>query len=211
VRLGIASLPLPGVAQSVITRASASAGYQIVENEQRFGNVLRARSTRNIPVMVTTTFANGLTAAYNASFGESEGIETTGLRRGSDVLHGIQLRASFDAPESLGERFDQPITASLGFNYAARQSCDTSGFGAAADSVAARCAAIIDNLQRDVHFTLETMFDDLNLGAQFSLNDHKSFIGLRDGSREFRLAIFANFNLGVGVLPSGLGQPSYGF
>ena len=55
------------------------------------------------------------------------------------------------------------------------------------------------------------MIDDMNIGAQFSLNDHQSFTGMRDGQSEFRLAIFANFNFGVGVLPEGLGANRVGF
>ena len=139
---------------------------------------------------------------------ETEGIETTGLNRGEDVLHAVQLRATFDAPESLGEGFEEPLTASLGFNYASRYLCDESGFGSEEDE--GRCARRTDSIDRDVHFTLETMINDLNIGAQFSLNDRQSFIGLRDGNREFRLAIFANFNFGVGVLPEGLGS-TYGY
>ena len=166
-----------------------------------------------MPVQGSLTFANGLTTSYNATFGRSRGLETTGRTRGQDAVHSLQISSTFDAPESLGPQFDQPITASLGFNYAARTLCDMTGLAqSGSDTTAVRCAARFDNIDRDVHMTLETMINDLNLGMQFSLNDRKSFVGLRDGAREFRLAIFANFNFGVGVLPSGMGaQRPFGY
>lgn len=208
-RLGLAVLPLPAAVRAIVARASASAGYRVESAEQRFGNALRNRETRSVPVQFSTTFANGITTAYNGTFGNTEGVETTGLTRGEDKLHGVQVRATFDSPEALGARFEEPMTAALGFNYSARWTCDESGFGSVGTD--GRCARRSDTIDRDVHLTLETIVNDLNLGLQFSLNDRQSFIGLRDGSREFRLAIFANFNFGVGVLPTGLGnrQPGY--
>lgn len=212
VRLGVSALPLPEFVKGVVARASASTGYRIEESEQAFGNALRTRRTRSVPLQGTATFTNGLNATYTGALGRSRGLETTGRTRGQDAVHGVQLSATFDAPESLGQQFDQPITASLGFNYSSRSMCEVSGLGTAVgDTIAARCAPRYDSLDRDVHVTLETMLNDLNLGVQFSLNDRQSFVGLRDGAREFRLAIFANFNFGVGVLPAGLGQGRMGY
>ena len=209
VRLGLATLPIPEVIEGILSRASASVGYRIENTEQRTGSLLTNRETESVPLQFSTTFANGITASYSGTFGTSEARESTGLRRGRDRLHGIQLRATFPAPESLGPKFNQPMTASLGFNYTSNRLCQERGFGQAQD--AGRCANTTDRLSRDIHFTLETMVDDLNIGAQFSLNDHQSFVGLREGQHEFRLAIFANFNFGVGILPEGLGAGTSGF
>jgi hypothetical protein len=209
VRLGIATLPIPAFAEAVLARASASVGYRVERTEQNAGSFNTEREAESIPVQLSTTFANGMSAAYTGTFGTSEAFETTGERHGRDRMHGVQLRATFDAPESLGTKFTEPVTASIGFNYTSNFVCQVSGFGQPAG--ATRCAESVDRLTRDIHFTLETMVDDLNLGAQFSLNDHQSFTGLREGQHEFRLAIFANFNFGVGVLPAGLGANRSGY
>ena len=209
VRLGIATLPIPAFAEAVLARASASLGYRVERTEQKSGSFATDREAESVPVQFSTTFANGMSASYTASFGTSEAHETTGERRGRDKMHGVQLRATFDAPESLGTKFTEPMTASIGFNYTSNYVCQVSGFNQPAGET--RCAESVDRLTRDIHFTIETMVDDLNLGAQFSLNDHQSFTGLREGQHEFRLAIFANFNFGVGILPEGLGANRSGF
>ncbi|HUF13015.1 MAG TPA: cell surface protein SprA [Longimicrobiales bacterium] len=208
-RLGLATLPIPAAVSSVISRASASAGFRVESTEQRFGNTLLSRETESIPVQLSTTFAGGVTTSYTGTFGTSEGRQTTGLNRGNDAMHGVQLRASFDPPESLGPKFEQPIAANLGFNYSSRRICEVNGLGGAEEDT--RCAERVDNISRDFHLTLESMVDQLNLGVQFSLNDRQSFVGMRNSSREFRLAVFANFNFGVGILPEGLGAGRIGY
>lgn len=212
VRLGIASLPIPAALESWIARVNASTGYRVEHTDNRFGTSgRRLRETQSIPVQFSTTFANGLTGSYTGTFASSEATETTGQKHGRERMHGVQLRYTFDPPGALGERFTEPLTASVGYNYMSNNVCEVSGFNAPTDSTAVRCAHTVDRLSRDVHLTLETMIDDLNVGAQFSLNEHKSFIGLRDSTREFRLAIFANFNFGIGVLPAGLGAGRLGY
>ncbi|HEX6588318.1 MAG TPA: cell surface protein SprA [Longimicrobiales bacterium] len=211
VRLGISALPLPAALESWIARVNASAGYRVENSDNRFGSSgRRLRETQSIPVQFSTTFANGLTGSYSGSFGSSEATETTGRKHGRERVHGVQLRYTFDPPGSLGEMFTDPLTASVGYNYMSNNICEVTGFSQT-EGAAERCADTVDRLNRDVHLTLETMIDDLNVGAQFSLNEHKSFIGTRDSTREFRLAIFANFNFGIGVLPQGMGAGGLGY
>jgi hypothetical protein len=212
VRLGISSLPLPATLESWIARVNASTGYRVEHTDNRFGTTgRRLRETQSIPVSFSTTFANGLTGSYTGTFGSSEATETTGRKHGRERMHGVQMRYTFDPPGSLGETFTQPLTASVGYNYMSNNVCEVSGFGAPTDSTVVRCADTVDRLTRDVHLTLETMINELNVGAQFSMNEHKSFLGMRDSTREFRLAVFANFNFGIGVLPAGLGAGRIGY
>ena len=45
------------------------------------------------------------------------------------------------------------------------------------------------------------MMSELNVGFQMSYNHTKRFIGTRDGSTNFQLGLFGQFNFSAGQLP----------
>lgn len=201
VQLSVQSLPLPGFAEAWLRNVSASTGFRRSETEQSF----RGRVTRSVPVQFQATFPNGFSAGYTGSFARRRGVETTGGTRGDELSHDFTLRGRFDSPGFLGERFEQPLTATVRYGYRAQNQCRV-----VSREGGTSCAPYVDNLNRLIEMRLETTLSRIDVGMNFQFNDRASFVGTRDGNRQFQLGIYGQFSMGVGSLPSAAGQPMQG-
>lgn len=197
-RLRFSSLPIPDVASAVVTAITMSTGYNVGRTQELYGNTETSRRRDNVPVQVNVVFANGTSAGYTGAFSKVSGVTGTGDVHGTEGSHTTSLRTVFDPPAFMATKFKDPINASLSYTYHSQRQCSVSAVQQTGD----QCPPRIDNVTRSLNLRLETLVGELNVGSQLTLNDRKSWVNQHDGSRQWLISVYAQFNFGVGTMPS---------
>ncbi|HEX9108273.1 MAG TPA: hypothetical protein VF832_13615, partial [Longimicrobiales bacterium] len=215
-------IPLPQRVKSLVTQASISGGYQHTLRTSDFGALgtptqggdVGPRGTvgpaalssslghgagedTSIPLQLALGLIGTLNASYNGSLTSGTASDPTGDARKNGSNHTVTLSGFFKAPVSWRDRFPNPVQATIGLSRQADHQCRLqSGIDGAA-----LCTPFIDYTMRRINLSLDTELSQVTVGVQMSYNARKSNIGTLNGSSQFQLGIFGQFNLNVGQLP----------
>lgn len=199
-----ADLPLPGPLRAFITHGSLSAGYRESVRTSIFGTAAGqewASDERAIPLQLAVGFANGLSGSYIGQIADGSGRDPTGRTEHDGQQHAVQIAGSFIAPRFLRESFPAPINASLRWSYYARAQCRLTA--AAGTDGSEACIPFVDYINREFGMTLNTIVSQLTVGFQMSYIDRQSYVGARNGSSQFQLGLFGEFNFAAGTFAGG--------
>ena len=192
----IGSLPLPEAVEPLLTRVSLGSGFREVEQRITYGpasDQLRAESVVAVPLDVSVTWLGGIRTRYRGRFEDGEGRDPTGRTLSDRVLHGVTVSARFQPPAGWAERLERPIQLSVGWQYSSDRNCRES-------RGRAECVAFVDQRNRSVNLTLDSRVQRLELGFQMSWVDRQSFVGRHQGTTQFQLGLFGQFQLTAGDL-----------
>jgi hypothetical protein len=193
-------LPLPGFLSNIIVSSTLSAGYERSKQRSLLGGLDdQARGGRDtrVPLSVVLGFANGFSASYTGSLSAGETNDPTGNAEQSGIDHALTLVGVFQPPESWQPKVSAPITANLSLRQTSQRNCR---FQSALTGVqlGEDCIAFIDFQNRTANFILETVLSDLRLGFQLSYSSRQSFVGTHNGTSQFQLGLFGNFQMKAG-------------
>lgn len=199
-QLAWTNLPIPLRIRRIVPQASFSTGYQASTSSRLDGgDVAResGRDARSIPVQFRMVLTSGLSASYSGTFTDEERRDPTGNAESNAATHAIQLSGRVQPPASLRESLPNPIQLGLRLGHESQFQCRI-----AATRAAGECTPIVDQVNRSVNLTLDTLLEDLTVGFQMSWTDRQSRIGVGYGSTQFQLGIFGSFNFTAGQLPA---------
>ena len=195
VRLRAGALPLPQFVRPVVDRVSLSSGYRLQTRRSAFGSSaqqLRLQEDRTIPLEFSVRWGGGISTSYRANLRRGEGSDPTGDTRREGISHAVTLSGSFVPPGEFGERLERPIQTSLRYNYSAQSDCRiTAG--------SEECVFFVDQLNRTLDLTLDTLVRELEIGLQASYIDRQSSVGQRTGSTQFQLGFWGQFIFNAGT------------
>jgi hypothetical protein len=196
-------LPVPTAVRGIISRSSATLGYQRTSWVGRPAGAeaagARTGDEVNLPLSFAIGFANGLSGSYTMLQGEGRAGDLTGSTEQEVSQHAVQLAGSFTPSGSWRESLEGPVRVALSFSTHSRRQCRIPALGAGV----AECVPFVDLVNRQLALTLDTMISQLNVGFQMSYNDRKSFVGLHSGSSQFQLGLFGEFNFEAGNFRGG--------
>jgi hypothetical protein len=195
-RLQANQVPLPLWLRKHITSLTASGGYERIVRESVVGTSTRGNTEDRFPVTLGMSLLGRFTASYNGTFSTGESVDPTGTAENRGTNHVVQLGGSFMAPRSMRTRFRRPIIATLSLNDNAQSQCRYR-----IQDEAAGCVPYVDLLTRTLNLNLETTLRDLNVGILMSYTARDNAVGLRNGSDQFQVGVFAGFNFNAGQLP----------
>ena len=199
-----AELPRPGALRTIIDYGSFTVGYRESARTSIFGTAAGqewASDERSVPLHLAVGFANGLGASYVGQIASGSGHDPTGRTEHQTQQHTVQMTGSFIAPRFLRESFPAPIHATLRWSYQARAQCRVVATGAGEDP--AGCIPFVDYINREFGATLNTIVSQLTVGFQMSYIDRQSYVGIRNGSSQFQLVLFGEFNFAAGNFAGG--------
>jgi hypothetical protein len=202
VRLAVRDLPLPESVRPLLQQLTIASGYQETLQESHFGvggQQRRRREEERIPLELTVRWGRALNTSYRGSFQSAVGRDPTGETEQEREVHDFSLVSSFVPPGDLGRRLVRPVQISLRYQYAFQSDCRIT-----VGSVV--CVPFVEQLNRSLNLTLDTVVSQLEVGLQLSYTDRQSFVGQRNGSTQFQLGFFGQFLFAAGPLP-GLGDP----
>ncbi|HEX6940539.1 MAG TPA: hypothetical protein VF158_14075 [Longimicrobiales bacterium] len=202
VALRWAELPLPDFLRGAVAHGSFTAGYRESTRSSIFGGTDGqewAGTERSIPIQLAVAFANGLSGTYTGQLADGTGRDPTGRTEYDGAMHTVQVAGSFVAPAALRESFPAPINASLRWAYQARSQCRLVA-GTDADTA---CIPFVDYIDKEFSLTLDTILSQLTMGFQMSYTDRQSYVGARNGSSQFQLGLFGEFNFTAGTFAAG--------
>jgi hypothetical protein len=191
-RLSFSELPLPSGARAVLAHGMASVGYQRTERLGRpGGDPAEARTAEEemVPYQLTLALANGMNGSYFGVRSRGSAADPTGSSESVAMQHALQFTGSIAPPGALKERVEAPLHFALGLSLQTRRQCRVQA------QAAEGCIPFVDQANRQLSLTLDTVISQLNVGLEMSYNDRQSFVGLRSGSSQFQLAIFGEFNI----------------
>jgi hypothetical protein len=194
---------MPAGLSSVITSASASAGYERVEREILFGSLAQLRTSQEdrYPLELSLTVARGLTATYAGTLTRGNSTDPTGLAEQDRLNHSFRLTSAFQTPGFLKSRFPQPIQTVLVFTEDRQRQCRLQPQLSLADA----CVAYVDARTRNLNLTIDTQLSDLLVGFRMGYTGRRTYVGTRSGSSQFQLALFGQFSFSAPeAIPGGV-------
>ncbi len=204
-RLNWSDVPLPPFLRAAIPNLALTGSFQQKRRTQALG--LLATSDRgsretSVPISARLTLAKGFAVSYAGTWSQGESDDPTGDAEQGGMNHNFNVTASVKPPASLKETLRQPLRASLVLTQNAQHQCRFRS-ALSGQETELSCVPFIDFRNRGVNFTLDTVLSDLNVGVQLGYNSRQDLVGTRRGNSQFNLAIFANFELPVGQVPTG--------
>ena len=166
-RTGVAELPLPAALRRRLPRISVSVGVQEVLRDVTFGGGVtqrRVRVDRRAPIEMAAEWASGLIARYRGLVGR--GKETRLAPAGG-----------------LADRIGGPLRISLALEYAENTECRV----VTGQDV---CVDFIDQVNRSARLAVDTELSGLEVGAQVTVADRRSFTGLGTGFSQFQVGVW---------------------
>ena len=189
-----ASLPaLSMPSWSGVSRISLSGGIVRSELDSELGSGLQRRYERStdLPASVSVVWLGSLRTSYETRFRSGISADPTGELQPGGRSHRLTLTTRFLPPLGIAARLDRPIDVSLlGFHYS-ESNCRLT---VAADE----CVPFVDRLTRSLSLSLDTSVQGFELGAQFSYDDRRSFVGRQPGSTQLRLLVFGEMRMSAG-------------
>jgi hypothetical protein len=203
-RLNWSRVPLPPVFRRWVQTLGVRTGLTLREDRDVFlgADQTRTSNTRTIPLSVNLSFTTGWALGYNLDLERSERRDPTGISRGKNTNHSVQLTARF-SPLSSGGSFNKPIRASLRYTRSDRNECRQLGLGGVdtgGPTPQLDCEPFTDlDIQR-VELTVDTDLQPFVLGLQGTWRDQQSNIGERPGSTQLEITLFGQFLFQTGVI-----------
>ena len=181
IRTGVSVFPLPSAWRSRLPRISMSVGLQEVLQDVTFGGRFqqrRIRVDRRAPVELAFQWPSGVIARYRGLFGRGRGDDPTGVTERALVEHGVSLETRLIPTASLAAQIGGPVRVSFGLEYSENTECRV---------VTGRdtCVGFIDQINKSASVSLDTVLSGMEVGAQASIIDRRSFTGLRAGLTQF--------------------------
>jgi hypothetical protein len=68
------------------------------------------------------------------------------------------------------------------------------------------CIRYLDQNTRSASLRMDTRLSDMRVGAQVDYTARGSFVGTRNGTDQFQLMFFGEFNFSAGQLPASFGE-----
>lgn len=185
-RTGIAELPLPAALRRRLPRISVSVGVQEVLQDVTFGGGVtqrRVRVDRRAPIEMTAEWASGLIARYRGLIGRSKGDDPTGVTECELVEHGLSLETRLAPAGGLADRIGGPLRIFLALEYAENTECRV----VTGQDV---CVDFIDQVNRSARLAVDTELSGLEVEAQVTVVDRRSFTGLGTGFSQFQVGVW---------------------
>lgn len=110
------------------------------------------------------------------------------------------LTSVVQLPEALRRSLDQPLNVTLTYSQNSQRRCRV-----LVSAVDEACAAYVDLSTRNGSLRLDTMLRDLRVGTSIDYTSRNTYVGLRNGSNQFQLMLFGEFNFSAGQMPAGFG------
>ena len=201
-------VPLPKLLTSFLTQAGLSAGYQHTTHSNAYGTSLASDAAQpvstsflgrgtgeetSIPLQFSMGLLRTVTASYSGTFTTGTASDATGDMRKDGSNQTLSLSGFFKMPSSMRTKFRNPVQATVGLSQQGDHQCRLG-----AD---ATCTPYIDYLTRRLNLSFDTQLEDLTVGFQMSYNSRKSNIGTLNGSSQFQLGLYGQFNIAAGQLP----------
>lgn len=207
VRVNWTRVPLPGFTRPWVRTLGLRTGYTLRRNEDVVvgADQLREGETRSIPVGLNLALTTGWSFGYTLNLEDTERIDPTGVSRGDNTNHTVQVTAQFDSPVRSGT-FSNPIRASLRFTQSDRKECrQLGGVGSRqpGDELLAgtfECEPFTDLRTQNVELTVDTDMNPFVIGLQGSWRNQQSNLGERPGSTQLEISLFGQFLFQTGVI-----------
>jgi hypothetical protein len=201
-------LPLPGFLDPVIVTTTVRAGIENSRQHSLLGGLAdqeRGGRERRIPLALVVGFANGFSAQYTGALVSGSSTDPTGDAEQSGTDHTLQLGGLFQPPESWREKLNGPITLNLTLKQTSQRNCRFQSV-LATSALTAGCIPFLDFRNRTANLVVESTVRDLRLGLQMSYSSRQSFVGTHNGTSQFQIGFFGNFEMKAGraLQPAGL-------
>jgi hypothetical protein len=197
-------IPLPKSWQKYLLNAVISGGLERVETTSSLGSATtpqeRSSNSLNVPVSTTLTFPKGIALFYSGKFKVGDTDDPTGLMRSDEDEHSIRLATIITPPEWLNGKLAEPITTELSFMQRGSYQCRGTIL------LSTSCIAYVSNTTRTGRFQLRSRMKDLGIGMSVDYNARQSHVGTRNGTSQWTLNLFGDFNLAGGRMPAGFGD-----
>ncbi len=192
-RVGSSDVPVPGAWDGVLERVSFTSGLQRVRERVDFGEGLqeRERTDVRIPAEITLQWAGGLTARLRGTVVEGDGRDPTGATERSNREAGVSIETRLRPRGGLEARFDAPFRLSIVGQYSSQDECRT-------PSGQEECVPFLDQVNRSLGLSMDTMVSGFEVGGQASLIDRRSFTGFESGYTQLQLGIWGRMEFSAG-------------
>ena len=197
-------IPLPSFLQPVIVSTSLTTGFERSRQRSLLGGPASqqrgGRETR-IPVNLNLAFAGGFSATYTGNRSRGESTDPTGNAEQATTDHAITFSGAFQPLESMKERLQSPVTFSLSLRQTAQAHCRLQTLPIFTDPLnteSTECVPFIDYRNRTMNLRFDTRLSDIEVGFQASYSSRKSFVGTHNGTSQFQLGLFGNFEMKAG-------------
>ena len=163
-----------------------SVGVQEVLQDVTFGGGVtqrRVRVDRRAPIEMTAEWASGLIARYRGLIGRGKGDDPTGVTECELVEHGLSLETRLAPAGGLADRIGGPLRISLALEYAENTECRV----VTGQDV---CVDFIDQVNRSARLAVDTELSGLEVEAQVTVVDRRSFTGLGTGFSQFQVGVW---------------------
>ena len=203
-RFNVRALELPGRLKTWIPGVSLGAGIERVKRTSLIGTAgqLRGGTTLDVPLSATLSLLSGktpMTVTYTGRLSFGDSFDPTGRAEDLTDMHSFSLSGLLQPPGGLAEKLKEPITVSLSLAQNGQRRCR------ALTSLDPTCTPYLDQNTRSASLRLDTRLSDMRVGAQVDYTARGSFVGTRNGTDQFQLMFFGEFNFSAGQLPANFG------
>jgi len=198
-RLAFDDLPVPGAVRPLLRRVGLSGGYTRTSRRIEYGGA--SAQSRDVvdtryPMDVSVSWGGLVNTTYRGVVAQGVGEDPTGDTRRDLGTHTFALQSAVVPPGRLAEFLEAPVQVSLQLLYSHQVDCR-------ATVGTPQCVAFIDQLNRSLNVTLDSRVSDLRVGMQMGFLDRQSFVGLRNGTRQFQMSLFGQFDVGARLFSDG--------
>jgi hypothetical protein len=201
-RLAWRQIPLPEWLSGIVLSARAGAGYERIERLNLLGTINPRRQVTNedrFPVEMSLTFAKGITAGYTGTITDGTTTDPTGNAEQTARNHTVQLSGILQPPSFMAEKIKSPISTMLIFMQDTQRQCRFRPNATLDEG----CVPYVDTSSRTVNLTMDTNLSDLTVGLRLSYTGRQNHVGTRNGTNQFQLGLFGQFNFSAGQFTGG--------
>ncbi|NJD11201.1 MAG: hypothetical protein FIB01_12470, partial [Gemmatimonadetes bacterium] len=204
VRLSVRSLVLPGVG-AWVPSLTFGAGVERVRRTSLIGTAgqLRGSTGLDVPLNLTASIVTGktpLTLTYTGRLSFGDSFDPTGKAQDAANTHNLSLTGMLQPPAGMSAKLKDPISVSLTLAQNGQNRCR------ALSSLSETCVPYLDQYTRSASLRVDTRVTDLRVGAQVDYTGRDSYVGTRNGTDQFQLMLFGEFNFSAGQLPASFGE-----
>jgi len=192
-------VPLGGLTRWLVNSTSLEAGYtrRRVWAEDGSSAVADAREEITTPVSLTAALKGGLSFNYRFDSRLSADTTLSGRTRRTDGTHALSLAGAIRPSVPFAPALREPVSVTLALTQADRQGCRPAApaRGCSAETQFAR------ERERMLRLQLDTRVKSLRVGLHGDFLERRSLIGERNGSGQFGIGLFAEYELTVARTP----------
>jgi hypothetical protein len=194
-RLGTSAAPIPEGLRGRISRIAFTSGVQRVRESVHFGEGLqeRTRVDLRVPSEITVELVGGFTTRLRSTVVVGDGRDPTGTTERFNQDHGISLETRFRPSGGLETRLDEPFRLAFIAQYTAQDECRI-------PSGRDECVPFIDQVNRSLGLTLDTVVSGFEVGGQASLVDRRTFTGFESGFTQLQVGIWGRMEFTAGSM-----------